>query len=125
MRLGLGSAVAAGLLVSLSASACAGVQEAAVLSEFFGAARLRDKTALAAIATTSFEPHVHGIVTTFEITRLAAERQTQNGVSKEVTIVAPVRTFDGGTLEQTLVVTLQRTRADRRWMVTAIRAINN
>ena len=53
--------------------ACSSPPEEAVLEQFFAAARLRDNTALASFATVTFEPHIDGIVTEFDVTQVTAE----------------------------------------------------
>jgi len=63
-------------LITLGAVACSSPPEEAVLGQFFAAARLRDHTALASFATVTFEPHIDGIVTVFDVTRVTAERRT-------------------------------------------------
>jgi hypothetical protein len=136
----------------------------AVLEQFFAAARLRDNTALAGLATVAFEPHLEGIVTEFDVTHVTAERRTalvhravnqardeakgnvpvlqlsvsiRPGVditkydgqlgSKDLTIEAPVKLPDGGIVQRTLIVTIQRAvlKADPeivgRWIVTGLR----
>lgn len=59
-------------LIILTA-ACSSPPEEAVLEQFFAAARLRDNTALASFATVTFEPHIDGIVTEFDVTQVTAE----------------------------------------------------
>ncbi len=73
--LNLRSAVAISL-ISLAAAGCSSPPEEAVLGQFFAAARLRDNTALASFATITFEPHIDGIVTEFDVTHVTAERRT-------------------------------------------------
>jgi hypothetical protein len=74
-----------------------------------------------------FEPATQGIVTTFTITDVSREQQHDGGVSKDVTIAAPVRLPSGQTVQKTLVVTLQRADqptdrpATSRWIVAAIK----
>jgi hypothetical protein len=63
-------------VIALGAVGCSGPPEQAVLEQFFAAARLRDNTALAGFATVTFEPHVDGIVTEFDVTHVSAERRT-------------------------------------------------
>ena len=111
--------------------------ERVLLEQFFGASRLRDKTALQAFATVPFEPHVQGTVTTFTIVRVSPDEQKPLSmreserriaaisvgdprqpidaskyagemVSKEVTIQAPVRLPNGQTAQKILNVILQR-----------------
>jgi hypothetical protein len=73
--LNLRSAVAISL-ISLAAVGCSSPPEEAVLGQFFDAARLRDNTSLASFATITFEPHIDGIVTEFDVTHVTAERRT-------------------------------------------------
>ena len=63
-------------LISLAAVGCSGPPEEAVLERFFAAARLRDNTVLAGVATITFEPHLDGIVTVFDVTHVTAEKRT-------------------------------------------------
>jgi len=63
--------------ISLAAVGCSSPPEEAVLRQFFDAARLRDNTALASFATITFEPHIDGIVTEFDVTHATAERRTE------------------------------------------------
>jgi hypothetical protein len=127
-------------LVALSlalAVGCAHGPEQILLEEFFGASRLRDRTALQAFATVPFDPHVQGVITSFSIahvspddyrplSELASEIgiaelsldnplesidvRSSNGemVSKEVTIQAPVRLPNGQIASKTLNIILQR-----------------
>jgi hypothetical protein len=117
--------------------ACSHGREQFILGEFFGASRLRDKTALQGFATVAFEPHVQGIITSFTIASVSPEEyqplsgvasetgiaelsvddprnpidlRRYNGemVSKEVTIRAPVRSPDGQIAEKTIDIILQR-----------------
>ena len=115
------------LVVALAAAqaACAPRPEAPILGEFFNASRLRDRTALQKIATTSFDPAAHGIITSFDITAVVT-REAAGRASKDVSISAPVKLPDGQTLQKDLVVTLERDgsasgSAAERWIVTAIR----
>ena len=97
-----------------------------LLSQFFAASRLRDHTSLQTFASVSFEPNVQGIITDFEITSVAAERQDGGVVSKEVSISAPVQLPSGQTAQKNFVITMQRTRpgpdphATPGWTITAI-----
>jgi len=95
--------------------------EQRLLEQFFGASRLRDMTALQTISTITFEPREDGIVRTFEITGVTAERLEGRTPTKEVTVEAPVVLPDGQTVRKTLVVTLQRPlEGGNRWIVTGI-----
>jgi hypothetical protein len=151
-------------IATLGAVACSSPPEEAVLGQFFAAARLRDNTALASFATVTFEPHIAGIVTEFDVTHVTAETRTaftrqevrearddaktdslivrlsmnirpdvdltkydgQIG-SKDLTIEAPVRLPDGGSVRRTLIVTMRHAvlKADQevvgRWIITGIR----
>jgi len=64
------------LSLIILAVACSSPPEEAVLGQFFAAARLRDNTALASFATVTFEPHIDGIVTEFDVTHVTAEMRT-------------------------------------------------
>ena len=114
-------------VVALAATlaACSPRAEAPILSEFFNASRLRDRTALQKFATTSFDPSAHGIITGFTITSVVT-RQAGRRVRKEVSISAPVKLPGGQTLQKNLVVTLERDVSGSggtaaRWIVTGIR----
>jgi hypothetical protein len=63
-------------LIIFGAAACSSPPEEAVLRQFFTAARLRDTTALGSFATVTFEPHIDGIVTEFDVTHVTAETRT-------------------------------------------------
>lgn len=63
-------------VIVLGAAGCSSPPEQAVLERFFAAARLRDNTALAGFATVTFEPHIDGTVTEFDVTQATAERRT-------------------------------------------------
>lgn len=115
------------LVVALAATlaACSPRTEEPILSGFFNASRLRDRTALQKLATTSFDPAAHGIITSFNMTGVVT-RQAGGRVTKEVSISAPVKLLSGQTLQKNLVVTLERDGAGSgsiaaRWIVTAIR----
>ena len=115
------------LLVALAGTlaACSSRTEEPILSGFFNASRLRDRTALQKLATTSFDPARDGIITSFDITGVATS-QARGRVTKEVSISAPVKLPNGQTLQKNLVVTLERDvsgdgRVAPRWIVTAIR----
>jgi hypothetical protein len=119
------------------AVACSSGPEQFILGEFFGACRLRDKTALQGFATVPFEPHVQGIITSFTIARVSPEeyrplssvaseigiaelsvddprnpidlrRSSGEMVSKEVTILAPIQLPDGQIARKTMNIILQR-----------------
>jgi hypothetical protein len=103
--------------------------EHALLERFFELSRLRDKTALADIATVVFEPLEDGIVDRFEIVRVAPEERSGSDqaeiAAKEVTVDADVRGPDGKTLEQRLIVTMQRSvhAGTGAWKITGIAAL--
>jgi hypothetical protein len=105
---------------ALTLAGCA-APEQSLLEAFFGASRLRDTTALQGVSTVIFEPLEHGIVRTFQITRVTPERVDGPIVTKDVTVDAPVVLPDGQTVRKTLVVTLQHARGDNAWMVTGFR----
>jgi len=106
-------------------AACSPRTEEPILSGFFSASRLRDRTALQKLATTSFDPAERGIITSFEITGVVTS-QSGGRVTKDVMISAPVKLPAGQTLQKNLVVTLERDVSgggsmSARWIVTAIR----
>jgi hypothetical protein len=114
-----------GLLVAIvvALTAC-GSAEQPVLEEFFGASRLRDTTALQAIATVVFEPAQQGIVRSFRILSVAPERPNRDTSSKDVTIDAAVVLPDGRAVQKNLVVTMERATGDERagrWRITGVR----
>lgn len=98
--------------------ACSPPPEYSLLQQFFSASRLRDTTALHNIATVIFEPREQGTIATFEITKVATRRDGDREL-KEVTISAPVRLPSRETVQQTLVVTMEKIAG--RWMVTGCR----
>jgi hypothetical protein len=104
---------AAVALLAILALQCSSPQERSVLDRFFSSSRLRDKTALADVATVLFEPLEQGIVTRFEIVRVT---DPKDGV-KIVRVRAPVKMPDGQVVEKNLDMTLER--HDGRWVVTA------
>ena len=106
-----------------------------MLINFFRAARLRDNTTLANIASVAFDPRTDGTVQNFTIAKIGGERRTKltseratavgsltppgqpdvdlskmdvDVISEDVTVKADVHTPDGRTLPKTLVFTLQR-----------------
>ena len=109
---------AAALAIVLAACAR---PEQTLLERFFGGSRLRDTTALQAVSTVTFEPLQQGIVRTFHVTGVTPDRMAGQAVTKEVTVDAPVILPDGRTVQKTLVITLQRARGDKGWMVTGFR----
>jgi hypothetical protein len=119
------------------AVACSHGSERTILAEFFGASRLRDRTALRGFATVPFEPHVQGIVTDFAIASVGPDEHQPLSklasaigiaelsvddprhpidvrgydgemVSREVTIHAPVRLPNGQIAQKTMAIILQR-----------------
>jgi hypothetical protein len=98
---------------------CSTASERAQLERFFSASRLRDTTALQNLATVVFEPRERGTVTTFEIVNVAS-RYDGGRELKDVTISAPVRLPSRETVQQTLVVTLEKVAS--RWLVTNVAA---
>ena len=65
-----------------------------------------------------FEPGTQGIVTSFEITRIEPYRNDGELVSENVSISAPVKLPNGGTVQKDLVITMRRYTG--QWIVTAI-----
>jgi len=96
------------VLVAVTLQACSARPEQTIIGDFFAASRLRDLTALSRFATVVFEPHERGIVTTFIIRHVSAERVEGSDRLKDVTIVAPVRRPDGSSVDAVFVVRLQR-----------------
>jgi predicted RNA-binding protein with TRAM domain len=92
-------------LIALMALSCGAATERVLLEQFFAASRLRDLTALGKFSTVVFEPATDGIITNFEMTNVV-----DRGATKEVTISAPVRMFDGRTVTKNFVVTVERGR---------------
>lgn len=107
LRLQIDCRLAIVLMAVITLGACAGA-ERTLLEQFFGASRLRDRTALQTVSTITFEPREQGIVRTFEITGITPERLEGTNLVKEVTVEAPVILPDGQTVRKTLVVTMQR-----------------
>ena len=122
------------LAAALGAAACSEGVEHAVLSRFFSAARLRDRTALGAMATVDFNPAIDGVVTTFQVVDVGADERrplstadpaivqlsleelkgqpapnaSGDLVTRSVTIAAPVRGSSGETATRTMGFTLSR-----------------
>ena len=114
-------------LLAITLASCSSPGEEPLLSQFFAASRLRDRTALQDIASVSFEPNVQGVIIRFEVTHVAHVVDADGeGESKDVSIAAPVRLPDGRTMPKSFVVTLKRRRTAvnanhwRGWMITAI-----
>ena len=122
------SAAALAIAVVAISTACSGRMEHALLERFFELSRLRDKTALAPIATVVFEPFEDGIVDEFDIVRVAPEERSGSGqreiAAKEVTVDADVRGQDGKTLKKRLIVTMQRpvNGESTAWKITGVAA---
>ena len=100
------------------AAGCSAHAEEPLISEFFAASRLRDKTALQAFSTVIFEPKEDGIVTRFTITGVSAEPPNGKPRTKNVTLEAPVKRPDGQTITKRIVVTMEQ-RAER-WIITGV-----
>jgi len=64
------------LVAALILVGCSGGVEQAVLGRFFAAARLRDRTALGAMAVVDFNPGTSGIVRTFHVTAVGHDDRT-------------------------------------------------
>ena len=114
-------------LITLTLVGCSAPAEQLLLTQFFAASRLRDLTALHNYATIVFEPGVDGVVTSFEVTRVATVPGSDGQVaSKAVSISAPVRLPDGRTVSKNFVITMQRglPGSDEHrwggWMITAV-----
>jgi hypothetical protein len=110
--------------LALSALACAGGYEQALLTQFFAASRLDDRTALGPIATVMFDPRTDGTILRFDITHTSQE---EHGV-KRVTLVARVHLPSGDTVQKTLIVTMRRSdpAVDKgttsTWIITSVTA---
>jgi hypothetical protein len=89
--------------------------EEQILLRFFVAARTLDSTIIEKYATIGFNPRTAGIVQTFTVKSVGAERQDR----KEVTIEAVVRDPGGTVARRTMVVTFER--IDGRWLITGLR----
>jgi hypothetical protein len=100
---------------ALLAVACTGSAERPLLERFFSAARLRDRTSLADVATTAFEPRERGTVLDFDVTAVQAAAADR----KDVTVSARLRLPSGETIVRTLVVSERQIGGE--WMVTAVR----
>jgi hypothetical protein len=107
-------------------AACAPRAEELILSGFFSASRLRDRTALQKIATASFDPAAQGIITSFSITDVVSNR-AGGRETKDVAISAPVKRLSGEVGREGRVATLERDESGSvagvpgQWIVTAIR----
>jgi hypothetical protein len=116
-------------LTTLMLASCSGTGERTLLTQFFAASRLRDLTALHNFSTVVFEPATDGIVTGFDVLRIAAVPSPDGRlVSKNVLISASVRAPDGRTAVKafTVTMTLGVPGSDPRrwdgWTITAIKA---
>jgi hypothetical protein len=115
-------AVLTGLVLSLGAVACANGYERALLTQFFAASRLLDRTALQNMATVVFDPRTDGTVLRFDIDRITPEDRHQ----KTATVSARLRLPGGDIVQKQLVVTMRRTDpavdkgATSRWMIIAV-----
>jgi hypothetical protein len=112
------------LAAALLMLAACGRSEQPLLDQFFGASRLRDRTALQRISTVTFEPLQDGIVRTFRITGVSGERRDGPAIQKDVTVDAAVVLPDGQLVHKTIVVTMQRPAAGEpsAWAVTGFKA---
>jgi hypothetical protein len=70
------------------------------------------------VSTVIFEPHDQGIVTTFDVVGVSAEKRNGEIVNKNVTVVAPVALSSGPIEKKKLIITMQK-RANE-WIVTGI-----
>src|SRR5688572_4903863 len=93
-------------------------QEEQLLTDFFEAARLHDTTVLANIASVTFNPRTQGVVQEFEVEET---RASADGRSREVVILAQVRTFDGQVTPRRMGATI--TRRDGRWFLADLRGL--
>jgi hypothetical protein len=111
------------IVCAVVAAGCA-PREELLLAQFFGASRLRDRTALAGVSTVTFEPREQGIVRTFRITAVTPERRGGAEAAKDVTVEAPVVLPDGRTVQESLVVTMRRAASGERaaygWIITGV-----
>jgi hypothetical protein len=114
------------VVLAATLAGCAPRPEQPVLSAFFNAARLRDRTALRALATASFDPATDGMITTFTITGVVSTR-AGDAVIERVLISAPVKLMSGQTVRKNLIVTLEENTSPPpagagrpRWIVTSI-----
>ena len=114
------------LLALLSSAACHPyIQERQALIDFFEASRLRDTAVVSNMATVLFEPRMNGVVEQFDIERVDGRPPRAEGgrtiESKDVTVIAQVRTPAGENVPERLVVTFERPQRDR-WLITQLRA---
>ena len=110
------------LALATSAIACAGGYEQALLTQFFAASRLDDRTALQPIATAIFDPRTDGTVLSFDI---AGSTPEDHG-TKRITVSARVHLPGGETVQKQLVVTMRRSDpaidkdTTSRWIITSV-----
>lgn len=115
-------AVLAVLVITLTATACAGGYEQALLTQFFAASRLLDRTALQNISTVIFDPRTDGTVIRFDIENIAPD---DHG-GKRVTVSARVHLPNGDTVPKTLIVTMRPADpaidkgTTSRWIITKV-----
>ena len=88
--------------------------ERQLLLDVFQACRLYDLTVLARLSTVPCNPKTDGVVQGFVMT--GVERLTP--ASRQVSIQAAVRMFDGSTSDRAMTITVSE--RDGRWMVTRI-----
>ncbi len=81
---------------------CGPVAERTLIEQFFAASRLRDLTALSKFSTVVFEPNRDGIVTSFEITQVSAQKS-----GTEVLLSASVKRPDGRIVRKNFLVTIE------------------
>jgi hypothetical protein len=110
--------------LALLTAACGSTygMEHELLSNFFRAARLRDRVAASTLSSVPFEPHTAGAVQDFTITNVVHREG-----SEIVTVDARLRTPQGTTIPKRLVIMLAPATAEAgqtsgsRWMITSIR----
>jgi hypothetical protein len=115
------------LCLALLLVACSVPPEQPIVSDFFAASRLRDKTALARFATAAFEPQEQGTVLSVHVVSVSAERLAGAVRVKAVTVSAEMRGEDGAIVPRTLTVMLQKPAAGAPpsalydgWIVTSV-----
>ena len=116
-------ALLAMVAAGLSAVACAGGYEQALLAQFFAASRMLDRTALQNISTVIFDPRTDGTVLRFDVDRISPEDHGE----KRVAVTAVVHLPTGVTVPEALEVTLRRRDPTAgeglttgRWVVTGV-----
>ena len=90
--------------------------EQQLLTDFFEASRLYDTSVMARLSAVPLNPRTEGIVDSFDI-----QRVDRTDESREVTVTARVRSFDGQVRPRTFVFTL--TRQEGRWFILQWRAV--